>query len=128
MSGWLEEVQRDPRTLGAFRRRIETLLTDPAVARRIAGRIGQRDCGRPAAPARRTAPDGREGVPALLSGALSGHCAGADRRAAVRPGDAAAAIFGRCDCPSGCCLMVPDLRRFPAHVAPALPVTAIQRH
>jgi len=39
---WLEEVQRDPRTLGALRARIERLLADPVVARAVAARLA---CG-----------------------------------------------------------------------------------
>lgn len=37
---WLDDVQRDPRTMGAFRRRIEVLLRDAAVARRVSRRLG----------------------------------------------------------------------------------------
>jgi hypothetical protein len=36
---WLQEVQRDPRSLWATRRRIECLLADPYVARSIAARL-----------------------------------------------------------------------------------------
>lgn len=41
--GWLQEVQRDPRTLGAIRARIERLLRDPAVARAVACRLDRGD-------------------------------------------------------------------------------------
>lgn len=40
---WLEEVQRDPRTLGAVRARIERLLSDPVVARSVAARLERGD-------------------------------------------------------------------------------------
>lgn len=40
---WLEEVQRDPRTLGAMRARIERVLADPAVARAVAARLARGD-------------------------------------------------------------------------------------
>ena len=88
MASWLDDVQRDPRTLGAFRRRIEALLTDPAVARRIARRL-----------------DGRGAAP-------SGHAArmdDSDRRPAngLRCGGGVSrGIFGLCDCPGTCCLML----------------------
>ena len=98
MASWLDEVQRDPRTLGAFRRRIESLLTDPAVARRIARRLDSRGAAAQGAMDRR--PEGRL------------HCASARGRS----------IFGRCDCPGACCLMllqmpgtVPSLSVQPAH-------------
>jgi hypothetical protein len=36
---WLQDVMRDPRTAGALRRRIETLLADAVVARTIARKL-----------------------------------------------------------------------------------------
>lgn len=114
MTGWLEAVQRDPRTLGAFRRRIESVLRDAAVARRVAGRLRRmQEEGRaspPEAEAIRGMPAdaGREG-PAPAA------CAARTPVAALATGAAGgASLFGRCDCPGRCCMMVPDLRPIPA--------------
>lgn len=108
VTGWLEDVQRDPRTVGAFRRRIEQLLRDPAVARRVAHRLDRRELN---------------GCPTVAGG---GAAASADRqRAAPIPMQArgralvgaflgsesgAVSIFGNCSCSTRCCLMVPHLR------------------
>lgn len=108
MTGWLEEVQRDPRTLGAFRRRIESLLRDPAVARRVAVRLEQREGeGRsapsevePAAPC--AANPCAVTAPMSRTQALVGAFLGRE--------DGSVSLIGRCDCASRCCLMVPDLR------------------
>jgi hypothetical protein len=134
MAGWLEEVQRDPRTMGAFRRRIESLLSDPAVARRVAGRLCRlQEEGRASAPETEVMAD----VPTVAAND-SRAAPGAGGRvtsfppSAGRPrtripvaalaasgGGQTASLFGRCDCPAGCCLMVADLRPSPA-LAPAL--------
>ena len=99
MASWLDDVQRDPRTLGAFRRRIEALLTDPAVARRIARRLDGRGAAAP----------GTDRQPAERL-----HCATAPTYG----------LFGRCDCPTACCLM---LRHAPGAVPSLaiLPVAAV---
>ena len=101
MTGWLTSVQRDPRTLGAFRRRIEVLLSDPAVARRVARRL---DCDI----AERAAPPPR---PVLQTGGCIA---------------ARGTIFGRCDCHGACRLMAPDLRQFPARAVPPVLVPSAQ--
>ncbi|MGY6635248.1 MAG: hypothetical protein ACXIU8_16120 [Alkalilacustris sp.] len=138
ITGWLDTVQRDPRTLGAFRQRIEALLTDPAVARRVRRRLLEAEAhathpdGHDAAAARR---HDRQRPTARLTGATE-HCratpapamtartdrmptrptGGADRLGRwTTPGcGAGATIIGCCDCRGACRLMVPDLRRFGA--------------
>lgn len=37
--GWMDSIQRDPGTVRGFRKRIEALLRDPAVARRVRARL-----------------------------------------------------------------------------------------
>ncbi|MGY6411284.1 MAG: hypothetical protein ACXIUV_09705 [Alkalilacustris sp.] len=86
MASWLDDVQRDPRTLGAFRRRIESLLTDPAVARRIARRLDGRAADRTL-----PEPDRR---PAERLHCITGPSQG---------------LFGRCDCPAACCVMLSQI-------------------
>jgi hypothetical protein len=120
MAGWLEEVQRDPRTMGAFRRRIESLLRDPAVARRVAGRICRlQDEGRASPSEIET--DRAHAAPAAV-GAVRGQVraevhARAMSCVATGPG---ASIFGRCDCDGLCCMLVPDLSPLRAKAPPIL--------
>ena len=102
MASWLDDVQRDPRTLGAFRRRIEALLTDPAVARRIARRLEARDPTTQAAPT----------TDRLSADAL--HCASG----------LSGSIFGRCNCPGTCCLMMTEPRGAVPKIA-ALPMLSV---
>lgn len=110
---WLRDVQRDPRTVGAFRRRIETLLNDGTVARRIAQRLQARsETGRASAPEPLEAPADR--VAAVLPARLNGPAS-----AVVARTGKARSIFGVCPCNGCCCLMVPDLRTANASVAPA---------
>ncbi len=113
MASWLDDVQRDPRTLGAFRRRIQALLTDPAVARRIARRL-----------------DGRE----AKSSGHAGRMHDSDRRPAngLRCGAGVSrGIFGLCDCPGACCLMLDEAQGSVPSLA-ALPMlgvaTGLHRH
>lgn len=117
--GWLEEIGRDPRTVGAFRRRIESLLQDGAIARRVALRLEQRrDAGQDSPPEtdrdEAVWPDRQTGQPR--------HTVGARRAEAARPagqgtfghGAVVGSLIGRCDCATTCCMMVPNLGRFPA--------------
>jgi hypothetical protein len=117
MAGWLEEVQRDPRTLGAFRRRIESLLRDPAVARRVAGRLDRlQEEGRASAPEAETPDEVYRSLspPAAAAAPLRGRALAC---VASREGTS---IFGRCDCEGGCCLMVPNLRPMQVKAPPRL--------
>jgi hypothetical protein len=98
---WLEDVQRDPRTVGSFRRRIESLLRDPAVARRVALRLDLREEAGRSTP-REIEPDCARDGAAPRSRALVAAFLGAE--------DGSVSIFGSCDCSSRCCLMVPQLR------------------
>lgn len=117
MTGWLQEVQRDPRTLGAFRRRIESLLRDPAVARRVASRVGRLQAdGRASAPETDAAPESLRALRSLRP-TTAGLGAGGLVCAA---GAAVGSIFGRCDCDGGCRMMVPDLRPMKAMAPPSL--------
>ena len=123
LTGWLETVQRDPRTMGAFRRRIETLLRDPAVARRVAGRLEHRrevGLAEPLGLRDDATPDNRfPGTARTLIGAFLCDEAGA------------VSIFGRCECRGGPCRLMrreegamsgrpPELRA-PPHAAGMLP-------
>lgn len=132
MPGWLEDVQRDPRTVGAFRRRIEALLCDGVVARRVAERLERREAEN------RVSPDDSLPAPCTLA-APEETGTPVDRiplkprallDAFLRDESGLVSLIGRCDCSTGCCLMVPDLRRFPNHVpaAPSLARGTPMRH
>lgn len=118
---WLEDVQRDPRTVGSFRRRIESLLRDPAVARRVALRLDLREEAGRSTPAETATSPATPGNCAV-GGAVGGTGGGAVGGAAGRPRalvaaflgreDGAVSIFGSCDCSTRCCLMVPQLRGY----------------
>lgn len=117
MAGWLEDVQRDPRTLGAFRRRIESLLCDPAVARRVAVRLCRlQDEGRASPPEPET--DCMQAAVGPMRAPVRAPVRGlAVACVATAPG---ASIFGRCDCAGSCCMLVPDLRPLQANPPPRL--------
>lgn len=116
MTTWLQEVQRDPRTLGAVRRRIENVLRDPMVARRVSCRLIARKEAEEAARPRRVANHpGQRDVP-VRGGAFAALLEGL-RGATTTHGS----IIGRCNCTGACCLMVADLRACAAPADAAAP-------
>lgn len=138
IQGWLQDVQRDPRSVGAFRRRIQCLLQDPAVARRVAGRLdrrfgdgrlgderlgherlGDERLGGPERPAAADAPRCGSELSVGLSAPFAGPFAGSSGPALN------GSLIGRCDCEKPCVLMTPDLRRFDT-LAPRLKPVAVQ--
>ena len=128
IQGWLQDVQRDPRSVGAFRRRIQCLLQDPAVARRVAGRLdrrfgddrlGDERLGGPERPAATDAPRCGSELSVGLSAPFAGPFAGSSGPALN------GSLIGRCDCEKPCVLMTPDLRRFDT-LAPRLKPVAVQ--
>lgn len=108
---WLEDVQRDPRTVGAFRRRIEALLRDAAVARRVSRRLGERADDAPV----------REPVPGPVPGpkprgarvAPRCDCAAEQPFGGLR-GRSGRSIIGLCDCDRPCPLLSPGYVRMGA--------------
>lgn len=114
---WLQDVQRDPRTVGAFRRRIEMLLCDPAVARRVASRVGTRaDLGLASPPEPLDLPATPRSVATPRPAANVVHALSAEP---VRE----RSIIGSCRCDGNCCMMVPYLREMRA-VFPEVGVAA----
>ncbi|MBK5926519.1 hypothetical protein [Rhodobaculum claviforme] len=94
--------------MGAFRRRIESLLCDPAVARRIARRLnGEQSETAPRRPAR-----GVQGARPQ------------DACAIAREDCPQGSIFGRCDCDGACRLMPFDLKGLLGRSAPPVLVAA----
>ena len=150
IQGWLQDVQRDPRSVGAFRRRIQCLLRDPAVARRVAGRLDRRLGDGPIGDGEfgdgrfgdgrfgdgqfgdRRLGDGRPGAAERPATAEAPRC-GSELPAGLSPrlagqlagssGEAlSGTLIGRCDCERPCVLMAPDLRRFDTLAPRPVPV------
>lgn len=111
-NNWLDAVQRDPRGMGQFQKRIEALLRDPAVARRVRARIRaeQEDAADRAASAavrgrlRVVSPCGAEDRP---------------RAAACACPVGSHALFSRCDGGAECCMNL-SLTRVGRAAAPVL--------